>query len=209
MHSIYDYIDAAKANSGISTDAELSRALGLTTPQVGFWKKKKSMPSCESMIKLAEMGNMDPDQALIEQAVAEKRESLMREMERRNAVLADDAKFTADEMKFYMEEEIKAYRANLKIQKPGLGKAIKNKAIGLWNSAMSLPANGWNRGKIIVGSGLSIGTGVLIYAGIVYFTFRGVEALSVSEEKRQQLISEVNDAIDELENELQAIDQEG
>lgn len=66
MHSIYDYIDAAKAKSGISTDAELSRALGLSTPQVGFWKKKKSMPSCESMIKLAEMGEMDPNKALIE-----------------------------------------------------------------------------------------------------------------------------------------------
>ncbi len=65
MLSIDDYIEYAQAFNGNLNDAQLSRELNLSQSQVGFYKKRKSLPSDETMVRLAEMGNQNIDLALL------------------------------------------------------------------------------------------------------------------------------------------------
>ncbi|WP_417461679.1 helix-turn-helix domain-containing protein [Kordiimonas sp.] len=65
MHSIEFYVDAAKEKIGTTSNNALSLALGLSKPQVGFWLARKTLPSDDVIVKLAEAGGQNVDLALL------------------------------------------------------------------------------------------------------------------------------------------------
>lgn len=65
MLSIDDYVDAAKAKLGLSSNTQLSLELGMSKSSVNFWIARKSLPSDGMMVKVAEYGEKDVDKALL------------------------------------------------------------------------------------------------------------------------------------------------
>lgn len=65
MLSIDDYIDEAKKINGIKSDVGLGREIQLSNSQVAYWRKRKSLPSDETIVKLATLAKMDVDLALL------------------------------------------------------------------------------------------------------------------------------------------------
>lgn len=65
MLSIDDYIDAALKELKLTSQTGLCKALDLSTTQVSYWRKRKSIPSDETMAKLAKLANTDVDLALL------------------------------------------------------------------------------------------------------------------------------------------------
>lgn len=63
--TLTEFIDTAKAQQGFKSDAELSRALGLTDSVVSQWRRGLSVPSDEVLIELALLGYIDPCVALV------------------------------------------------------------------------------------------------------------------------------------------------
>ena len=66
MKSLDWYIDEAKARSGIKSDRELSKFLGLSHVASNYWRQRRSYPTDDTMMRLAEMAHADPQLALIE-----------------------------------------------------------------------------------------------------------------------------------------------
>jgi len=61
-----EYIDAAKSAQSLHFDRELDRFLGYKGTACSFWRSKKSRPSAEGMVALAEAAGLDPHVAIIE-----------------------------------------------------------------------------------------------------------------------------------------------
>lgn len=66
MPTIDEYIDEAKRVRGFRSDRELSNALGFKNNSVSHWRTKRAWPSDESMVTLAELAGMPPEQALLD-----------------------------------------------------------------------------------------------------------------------------------------------
>ena len=66
MHSLDDYLDAARDQSGLPSDNQLASHLGVTRAQISYYRLRKTMPSPATMVRLAELARMDPDIAVLE-----------------------------------------------------------------------------------------------------------------------------------------------
>ena len=60
------YLDQAKRNKGIKSDAELSRLVGFKSNAVTFFRCKKAFPSDQTMVRIAELAGVDPRRALLD-----------------------------------------------------------------------------------------------------------------------------------------------
>ncbi len=70
MLTIDDYIDRAIArNPHINSDRALGRALGFKGAPVTFWRCRRAWPSPETMVRLATLAGLDPEQALMDLAI--------------------------------------------------------------------------------------------------------------------------------------------
>lgn len=65
MNSIDDYIDSALEKIGSKSDRELCRRLNLSLMQVCYWRNRKSLPTDETMAKLASLSGKNVEFALI------------------------------------------------------------------------------------------------------------------------------------------------
>jgi hypothetical protein len=65
MH-LDDYIDAAIKAQRLTSDRELGRRLGCAGVPVTQWRTKRTWPSDEAMIHLAQLAKLDPVKALID-----------------------------------------------------------------------------------------------------------------------------------------------
>lgn len=66
MIDIDFYLDTAKRNRSIKSDAELSRSIGFKSNAVTFFRTRKSFPSDQTMIRIAELAGIDKGQALLD-----------------------------------------------------------------------------------------------------------------------------------------------
>jgi len=64
LRSLDNYLDQAKAAAGIGSDNELGRRLGFKSNIVCLYRTKRSWPSDDAMIRIAEMAGENPDIAL-------------------------------------------------------------------------------------------------------------------------------------------------
>lgn len=69
MATIDAYIDAARERSMIASDRLLALALEQSPSVVSFWRSKRTLPSDENMIQLAELAGLDPEAALVDLAI--------------------------------------------------------------------------------------------------------------------------------------------
>lgn len=60
------YIETAKIRSGASSDRKICEMLGMAENAVHAWKKKRVLPSDETMMKLAAIAGVDPWTALLD-----------------------------------------------------------------------------------------------------------------------------------------------
>ena len=65
MLTIDNYCDRAKAQSNIKSDRKLADALGITSPSLSQYRRKRAWPSDNTMVKLAELAGLDPKQGLL------------------------------------------------------------------------------------------------------------------------------------------------
>lgn len=65
MLSIDEYLDKAKHTQKLKSDRQLSAALGVKGSYITFYRTKRSWPSDALMIKIAELANEDPQEALL------------------------------------------------------------------------------------------------------------------------------------------------
>jgi transcriptional regulator with XRE-family HTH domain len=63
MRTVDTYIAAALELQGIPSDRQLAVRLGLSQQTVNHWRTKRTWPSDETMVKLAELAQMDIAQA--------------------------------------------------------------------------------------------------------------------------------------------------
>jgi len=64
-HAIDEYMDRAIEESHLGSERQLAKALNVSSPTVTAWRKRRALPSDQSMIALAELAHKDPDVALI------------------------------------------------------------------------------------------------------------------------------------------------
>ncbi len=66
MRTIDFYIDQARKNSGIQSDAKLGKSIGLSRGAITQFRTKRSWPSEETLTSLAELAGIDPADAVLE-----------------------------------------------------------------------------------------------------------------------------------------------
>lgn len=66
MLSIDQYLDLAKERQGFRSDNAINKALGFAGNSVNYWRQKKTWPSDERMIALADLAGIDPEIALLD-----------------------------------------------------------------------------------------------------------------------------------------------
>lgn len=65
MITIDAYLDEALVKQGLQSDRQLAFRLGLNPSTVSFYRVKRSWPTPETMVELAELAERDPHLALI------------------------------------------------------------------------------------------------------------------------------------------------
>ena len=65
MLTIDDYIDRAKSIQNMGSDNKLAKELGISSPSLNQYRSKRSWPSDATMIKLADLCDLDRGQALM------------------------------------------------------------------------------------------------------------------------------------------------
>ena len=63
--SAAEYLDRAKAATNTQTDSNLARKIGVSRAAVALWRSGQSVPSDETMLRLADRAKLDPQEALI------------------------------------------------------------------------------------------------------------------------------------------------
>ena len=58
------YLDTIKEKHGLDSDREIGRRLGFVGTPVTLWRTKRSFPAPTTMVKLAELADVDPKEAL-------------------------------------------------------------------------------------------------------------------------------------------------
>ena len=66
MKNLEFYLEAAKKNHEIKSDAKLASALGISTTSVLQWRYGRSFPADETMVRLAALAGISKEQALLE-----------------------------------------------------------------------------------------------------------------------------------------------
>ena len=66
MHTLNYYIDAALRVQNIESDRQLAFRLEQSAGNVYMWRSKKTMPSDDTIVKLAQLGKKDVCKALID-----------------------------------------------------------------------------------------------------------------------------------------------
>lgn len=64
-----EYLDRARANHGLRSDRELGRLLGFQGAAISQWRSKRSWPTEENMVRLADLAGVERQQAIIELAM--------------------------------------------------------------------------------------------------------------------------------------------
>lgn len=64
-----DYLDAALARAGLTSDRELSRWLGLGAPTVCQYRTRRALPSDTAMLRIADLAGADQAVALVNLAM--------------------------------------------------------------------------------------------------------------------------------------------
>lgn len=65
--SLNDYLDAARAGAGLTSDRQLSLRLGHSAPRrINTWRKGWHLPEDDQMLLLARLARWDPDAALLD-----------------------------------------------------------------------------------------------------------------------------------------------
>lgn len=64
--SIDDYIDAARRGAGLASDRQLCAHLNLSSATTSQWRTRRSWPTDETMVRLADLAGLDPVTALID-----------------------------------------------------------------------------------------------------------------------------------------------
>ena len=60
------YLDAARARAGITSDAQLARAIGIASPTLLSYRRGFVMPSSEKMLRIADLAGVPPEVALVD-----------------------------------------------------------------------------------------------------------------------------------------------
>lgn len=63
---IENYFNLAKAKNNISSSRKLAKTLGLTQAAVFCYEQKRALPSDETMLKIADLAGVKPEDALID-----------------------------------------------------------------------------------------------------------------------------------------------
>ena len=66
MLTIDDYCDTAKQRCRFRSDRVLSKALNVNNSSVSQWRTKRTWPADETMLRLADLAGVDPEQALLD-----------------------------------------------------------------------------------------------------------------------------------------------
>lgn len=66
MKTIDFYLDKARENQGLKSDRDLCKALGLSNGAITQIRTGRSWPSDETMVSLAKLADVTPEQALLE-----------------------------------------------------------------------------------------------------------------------------------------------
>jgi len=64
-----EMIDAAKAAQRLPSDNALNYLLGFKGTALSAWRGKKAIPTPEHVVKLAQLADIDPEQALLERSI--------------------------------------------------------------------------------------------------------------------------------------------
>ena len=66
MRDLTFYVEAAIKNSGVTSDRKLAALMNMSPNVVSFWRSRKVLPSDEVMVRLAQVGGIDPFIALLD-----------------------------------------------------------------------------------------------------------------------------------------------
>lgn len=66
MRTLDFYIEAAKFHSGIKSERQLCKMLRLSPTAITGYKKRNVLPTDETMVRLAKIAHLSPEQALLD-----------------------------------------------------------------------------------------------------------------------------------------------
>ena len=66
MMTVDDYLDEALKVQGWRYDSDIDRALGSKGNSISHWRTKRTWPSEANIVKIAQLANLDVDQALLD-----------------------------------------------------------------------------------------------------------------------------------------------
>lgn len=69
MLTLDHYLDLAKARNDLKSDRALGRSLGIDSTTVNFYRNKGTLPSPDTMVRIADLCGIKADQALIDLAI--------------------------------------------------------------------------------------------------------------------------------------------
>lgn len=64
--TIDDYVDAARARIGATSDRQLATRMGLKSSAIPCWRTRRTWPRDDTMLQLAELAGMPAEQALLD-----------------------------------------------------------------------------------------------------------------------------------------------
>lgn len=67
MH-LHDYLDRARSRLGLTSDAKLARALGVSPRAISAYRLNIAHPMPETMLLLARLANVNPSEAMLDVA---------------------------------------------------------------------------------------------------------------------------------------------
>lgn len=66
---ITEYVNLAKKNSNLSSNNQLAKVIGVSSTAVSAFFTKKTIPSDETIVKIAGLARVRPEMALIDLAI--------------------------------------------------------------------------------------------------------------------------------------------
>lgn len=69
MRTVQDYISEARKKNGIYSNNKLASAIGLTGPAIVNIVKNKALPSEETLLKIANLADISPEEALLDLSI--------------------------------------------------------------------------------------------------------------------------------------------